>query len=127
MSSNQVTPISKDISPLIPRDPLELTELKEDLLRMGCLSMIELCWGFCVDSTVQELRQDPLPAPDGESIRACPDRWTTGRWQEVYGFPRQGAGWTSLKKEEYAKGRFGAKDAKNVYALQDCLDPLAKR
>ena len=94
---------------------------------MGCQSFLEFCWGFCVESTVQELRKDPLPRPEGSSIRACPDNWTMGKWQEVYGFSRQGAGWTSLKKEEYAKGRFSTKDAKNGYAVQDCLDPRAKR
>ena len=119
--------MAKDISPFIPKDPLELTELKEDLLRMGCLCLLDFCWDFGVKSTVQEIRHDPLPEPEGDSIRACPERWTVSRWQEVYNFPRQGAGWTSLKKEEYAKGRFSTKDAKNGYAVQDCLDSRAKR
>ena len=127
MASHQNSSVTKEISPLLPKNPLERTELEEDLLRMGCLSLLNFYWGFRVDSTVQELRQDPLPPPRGDSIRACPDRWTMGRWQEVYDFPRQGAGWTSLKKEEYARGKFGTKDAKNGYALEDCTDPRAKR
>ena len=45
----------------------------------------------------------------------------------MYGFPRQGAGWTSLKKEEYARGQFNTKDAKNGYAIQDRRDFRAKR
>lgn len=115
------------ISPVIPKEPLELLELKEDLERMGCLSLLDFCWSFCVESTIQEMRRNPLPQPEGDGIRACPEKWTMGRWQEVYGFPRQGGGWTSLKKEEYAKACFSTKDAKNGYSLQDCTDPRAKR
>ena len=49
------------------------------------------------------------------------------RWQEVYSFTLQGGGWTSLKKEEYARDKFVTRDTKSVYIVQECIDPRARR
>lgn len=106
-----IVPTLKKVVPQLPELEEGKELLKEDLIRMGCASLMEVPWGFQEERMVRELMGSPPNQYDG-MIRVHPETWTKDTWRQVYSFRKGGSGLTS-RKVDYAKDEFVGKiDAK---------------
>ena len=106
--------------PSIPENPIELAELKQDLVQMRCAGLLERPWALKREELVRELVQPERPNIFDGTIRNRPQLWTAELWRDTYDFPSGGAG-LSNRMEGYVEGRFIHQvDPKDGYSVEDC-------
>ena len=102
------------VTPSIPENPIELAELKEDLIQMRCVGLLER------KELVRELVQLERSNIFDGMIRDRPQIWTADLWRDTYNFPSGGAGLFN-RMDGYVKGRFMHQgDPKDGYSVGDC-------
>ena len=104
----------------IPENPIELAELKQDLMQMLCAGLLERPWALKREELVRELVQPEHPNIFDGTIQNRLQLWTAELWRDTYDFPSNGAG-LSNRMEGYTQGRFMHQvDPKDGYSVGDC-------
>ena len=106
MASPQTRAISlRNVTPIIPENPIHLEELKQDLARMRCEGLLDRPWALKREQLVREMLQTERPNIFDGTIRDRPQLWTADLWHDTYRFPRGGSG-LSNRMEGHHEGRF---------------------
>ena len=109
-----------NVTPSISENPIELTELKQDLVRMRCAGLLERPWALKREELVRELVQPERPNIFDRTIRDRPQLWTAVLWRNTYDFLSGGSG-LSNRMESYHEGCFMHHvDPKDGYFVGDC-------
>jgi hypothetical protein len=85
----EITVGLQSVVPIIPTDPTEKEQLKEDLARMGCEGLLNEPWGVKSRDMVQEFLRPRTNQWEG-TIRRLPEKWTADQWADVYKFRKEG-------------------------------------
>ena len=108
------------VTPSIPKNPMELVELKEDLRRMRCDGLLDRPWALKREELVHELVQPEHPNIFDGTIWDQPQMWTAELWRDTYNFLSSGSG-LSNRMDGYIEGRFMHQvDSKEGYSVEDC-------
>ena len=121
MAPPQTRTISlRNVTPSIPENPIEFKELKQDLVQMRCVGLLERPWALKREELVREMVQPERPNIFDRTIWDRSQLWTTELWQDTYNFLRGGSG-LSNRMEGYHVGRFMHHvDPKDGYSVGDC-------
>ena len=121
MAPPQTRAISlRNVTPIIPENPIHLEELKQDLARMRCEGLLDRPWALKREQMVREMLQTERPNIFDGTIRDRPQLWTADLWRDTYKFPRGGSG-LSNRMEGHHEGRFMHQvDPKDRYSVSDC-------
>ena len=110
----------RTVTPSIPKNPIALVELKEDLRVMRCAGLLERPWALKREELVHELLLPERPNIFDTTVWDQPQLWTAEIWRDTYNFPRGGSG-LSNQMEGYHEGRFMHQvDPKDEYSVGDC-------
>ena len=110
----------------IPKEPGERAYLEEDLTRIGCIGLLNKPWTVKEEKMVRELIVGAPNQYEG-TIRARPETYDAGRWNEAYGFSAGGDGFAS-RTDKFIGGKFrNAANPKDGFAIANCEDSRAKR
>ena len=108
------------VTPSILENPIELAELKQDLVQMRCTGLLERPWALKREELVRELVQPKRPNIFDGTIRDRPQLWTAELSRDTYEFPSGGSG-LSNRMKGYHEGRFIHQvDPKDGYSVGDC-------
>ena len=121
------TPLTlRSVVPAIPKEPGERAYLEEDLTRIGCIGLLNKPWTVKDERMVRELTIGAPNQYEG-TVRARPETWGVGKWQEAYGFSAREEGFAS-RTDRFIGGKFrNAANPKDGFAIADCEDSRAKR
>ena len=121
------TPLTlRSVVPAIPKEPGERAYLEEDLTRIGCIGLLSKPWSVKDERMVSELTTGAQNQYEG-TVRARPETWGVGKWQEAYGFSAGGQGFAS-RTDRFIGGKFrNAANPKDGFAIANCEDSRAKR
>ena len=121
MAPPQARAISlRNVTPSIPKNPIHLEELKQDLAWMRCEGLLDCPWALKREQMVWELLQPERPNIFDGTIRDRPELWTAGLWRDTYRLQRGGSG-LSNRMEGHHEGRFMHQvDPKDGYSVSDC-------
>ena len=112
--------------PVIPKTPIARRELEEDLMRIGCVGLLNKPWNIKDEGLVRELVEG-APKQFDHTVRCKSEKWTALVWREIYGFKPETYGWTS-RTDKYIVGQFSKSvNPKDGYTVNDCDDVLAKQ
>jgi hypothetical protein len=82
---NSLTITLSKVVPGRSNDEGEISNLHEDLARMGCEGLILVPWSFKDEQMVREVSEG-APNEFDNTLQGDPSRWTTDEWRAVYGF-----------------------------------------
>ena len=84
----------KAMVPVIPKTPIARRELEEDLMRIGCVGLLNKLWNIKDEGLVRKLVEG-APNQFDHTVRCKPEKWTALIWRETYGIKPEGYGWAS--------------------------------
>ena len=114
------TILLRNVTPSIPENPIHLEELRQDLVQMRCVGLLERAWALKREELVWEMVQPERPNIFDRTIRDRPQLWTADLWCDTYNFPKGGSG-LSNRMEGHHEGRFMHQvDPKDGYSVGDC-------
>ena len=117
----------RNVTPSISENPIELAELKQDLVRMQCVELLEKPWALKREELVRKLVQSERPNIFDRTIWDRLQLWAAKLWRDTYDFLSGGAG-LSNRMEGYTEGWFMHQvDPKDGYFVGDCRNNKQRR
>ena len=117
----------RNVTPLVPENEQERAMLRDDLLGLGCVGLLDRPWNLKSKEFVQQfvmIREQKAKRCnifDG-TVRDRPEEWTTRVWREVYNFLPGGGGMAN-RTDQYVEGKFlHEADPKDGFPVRECRD-----
>ena len=122
----------KNVTPLVPEDEREQAMLREDLVNLGCVGLLDRPWNMKKKEFIQQfvmIRKQKAEWSnifDG-TVRDRPEEWTAGVWREMYNFLPGGSGMAN-RTDQYVEGKFRHEaDPKDGFPVRECRDARERR
>ena len=117
----------RTVTPSISKNPIKLAELKDYLMQMQYVGLLERPWALKREELVRKLVQPERPNIFDGTIRERPQMWTAELWRDTYNFLSGGAG-LSNQMDGYILGQFMHQvDPKDGYSVEDCQNGRQRR
>ena len=122
----------RNVTPLVSENEQERAMLREDLVRLGCMGLLDRPWNLKNEEFAQQfvmIREQKAERSnifDG-TVRDRPEEWTAGVWRDVYNFLTGGGGMAN-QTVQYVEGKFLHKaDPKDGFLVRECRDAWERR
>ena len=128
MAPPQTRSISlQNVTSSISENPIHLEELRQDLVQMRCVGLLERPWALKREDLVREMEQPERPNIFDGTIWDRPQLWIANLWRDTYNFLRRGSGLSNWM-EGHHEGRFRHQvDPKDGYSVGDCRNDQQRR
>ena len=117
----------RNVTPLVPEDEQERTMLREDLIKLGCVGLLDRSWNLKNEEFDQQfvmIREQKAERSNifDETVRDRPEECTAGVWREVYNFLLGGSGMAN-RTDRYVEGKFRHEaNPKDGFPVRECRD-----
>ena len=114
------TILLRNVTPSIPENPIQLEELRQDLVQMRCVGLLERPWMLKREELVREMVQPERPNIFDGTIRDRLQLWTADLWCDTYNFPSGGSGLSNCMEGHHEGCFMHQVDPKDGYSVGDC-------
>ena len=117
----------RNVTPLVPENEQERAMLREDLVGLGCVGLLDRPWNLKNEEFIQQfvmIREQKAKRSNIFDGTVCDrsEEWTAGVWREVYNFLPGGGGMDN-RTDQYVEGKFlHEADPKDGFLVRECRD-----